>query len=70
MGSRFLPEIYPLFTHFLPEIYPFFTHFLPENFPIFTLDFPVFMCYDYTAHFIGRTLRLFAPGGFFLPAQE
>lgn len=64
--TRFLLGFYPIFTRLLPAFCLVFTRFLLENYPFFSLDFPVFVCYDYTGHFIGRTLRLFvAPGGFF-----
>ena len=64
--TSFLPAFYPIFTRLLPAFCLVFTRFLLENYPFFSLDFPVFVCYDYTGHFIGRTLRLFAaPGGFF-----
>ena len=52
LGSRFLPEIYPKFTHFLPAFYLKISPFLPLIF--------LFLCaMIILVNFLGRRPRLF-----------
>lgn len=61
--TRFLLGFYQPFTRFLLGFYQLFAWFLPgfcsKITRFFPLDFPVFVCYDYTGHFIGRSPGLF-----------